>query len=70
MTLTLKPTPSDSFLAALSAAQNAAGVARGAFCLGLGNPVQQATASQALKAARQAVADAEFALMMIVEESK
>ena len=70
MTLTLKPTPSDSYLAALSVVQNTAGVARGAFCLGLGNPVQQATASQALKAARQAVADAEFALMQIVEESK
>jgi len=38
VTLTLKPTPSDSFLAALSAAQNAAGVARGAYCLGLGLP--------------------------------
>ena len=70
MTLTLKPTPSDNYLAALSVIQNAAGVARGAFCLGLGNPVQQATASQALKTARQAVADAEFALMQIVEESK
>ena len=70
MTLTLKPTPSDSYLAALSVVQNTAGVARGAFCLGLGNPVQQATASEALKTARQAVADAEFALMQIVEESK
>ena len=70
MTLTLKPTPSDSYLAALSAVQNAAGVARGAYCLGLGNPVQQATASQALKTARKAVADAEFALLQIVEESK
>ena len=70
MTITLKPTPSDNYLAALSVVQNAAGVARGAFCLGLGNPVQQATASEALKAARQAVADAEFALMQIVEESK
>ena len=67
---TLKPTPSDSSLAALSTVQNAAGVARGAYCLGLGNPVQQATASEALKTARQAVEDAEFALMMIVEESK
>jgi len=70
VTLTLKPTPSDSYLAALSAVQNAAGVARGAYCLGLGNPVQQATASQALKTARKAVADAEFALLQIVEESK
>ena len=70
MTLTLKPTPSDSYLAALSVVQNTAGVARGAYCLGLGNPVQQAPASEALKTARQAVADAEFALMQIVEESK
>lgn len=70
MTLTLKPTPSDNYLAALSAVQNAAGVARGAYCLGFGNPVQQATASEALKTARKAVEDAEFALVMIVEESK
>lgn len=70
MTLTLKPTPSDSFLAALSVAQNAAGGARGAYCLGLGNPVQQATASEALKVAKKAVEDAEFALLLIVEGSK
>lgn len=70
MTPTLIPTAQDDYLAALGSVQNAAGVARGAFCLGLGNPVQRQTAYDALKVAKKAVEDAEFALLQIVEDSK